>query len=115
MPSWCAGDEVYGRSSELRTFCEANGIGYVLRVGRAFYTDLAVGIRLRGDAAAANTVLSIAYSWQICAVPGSKGDRRYDWAWVATRSPHYFLLLRKHPQTGQVAYMIAGQRPALRP
>jgi SRSO17 transposase len=103
MPAWCAGDEVYGRSAELRTFCEDNGIGYVLRVGRAFYTDLAVGVRLRADAVA-DTVLSTQDSWQIRAVPGSKGDRRYAWAWVATSSPHHFLLLRKHLQTGEVAY-----------
>jgi SRSO17 transposase len=45
MPGWCAGDEVYGRSGELRSFCEDNGIGYVLRVGRAFHTDLAGGSR----------------------------------------------------------------------
>jgi SRSO17 transposase len=103
MPSWCAGDEVYGRSGELRAFCEDNGIGYVLRVGRAFHTDLAVGIRLRADAVV-NTVLSTPDGWQIRAVPGSKGDRRYAWAWVATRSPHHFLLLRKHLQTGEIAY-----------
>lgn len=103
MPDWCAGDEVYGRSSELRSFCEDNGIGYVLRVGRAFHADLAVGVRLRADVVA-NTVLSTQDSWQIRAVPGSKGDRRYAWAWVATRSPHHFLVLRKHLPTGEVAY-----------
>ncbi|MEW9534755.1 transposase [Microbispora sp. NPDC049125] len=103
MPGWCAGDEVYGRSVELRTFCEDNGIGYVLRVGRTFHADLTAGVRLRADAVL-DTVLSTQDSWQIRAVPGSKGDRRYAWAWVATRSPHHFLLLRKHLQTGEVAY-----------
>ncbi|WP_238011443.1 IS701 family transposase [Dactylosporangium sp. AC04546] len=103
MPSWCAGDEVYGRSSELRTFCEDNRIGYVLRVGRAFHTDLASGVRMRADTMV-NTLLPTGDGWQIRAVPGSKGDRRYAWAWVATRSPHHFLLLRKHLQTGEVAY-----------
>lgn len=57
MPAWCAGDEVYGRSTELRTFCEDNGIGYVLRVGQAFHADLAAGFRLRADAVA-DTALS---------------------------------------------------------
>jgi SRSO17 transposase len=103
MPGWCAGDEVYGRSGELRSFCEDNGIGYVLRVGRAFHADLAAGIRLRADAVA-DTLLSTPDSWQIRGVAGSKGDRRYAWAWVATSSPHHFLLLRKHLQTGEVAY-----------
>jgi SRSO17 transposase len=103
MPGWCAGDEVYGRSGELRTFCEDNRIGYVLRVGRAFHADLAAGVRMRADTMV-NTVLANEDGWQIRAVPGSKGDRRYIWAWVATRSPHHFLLLRKHLQTGEVAY-----------
>ena len=44
MPGWCAGDEVYGRSVELRSFCEDNGIGYVLRVGRAFHAAVASGV-----------------------------------------------------------------------
>nr|WP_281179841.1 transposase [Actinoplanes subtropicus] len=103
MPAWCAGDEVYGRSGELRSFCEDNGIGYVLRVGRAFHADLAAGVRLRADAVV-DTVLCRQDSWQIRAVPGSKGDRRYAWAWVATASPHHFLLLRKHLHSGEVAY-----------
>ncbi|MEU7875735.1 transposase [Dactylosporangium sp. NPDC049140] len=78
-------------------------IGYVLRVGRAFHTDLAAGMRLRADAVV-STVSSTQDSWQIQAVPGSKGDRRYAWAWVATSSPHHVLLLRRHLQTGEVAY-----------
>lgn len=103
MPAWCAGDEVYGRSGELRSFCEDNTIGYVLRVGRAFHTDLAAGVRMRADAVAATT-LSTSDGWQTRAVPGSKGDRRYAWAWVATSSPHHFLLLRKHLHNGEIAY-----------
>jgi SRSO17 transposase len=103
MPAWCAGDEVYGRSGDLRTFCEDHAIGYVLRVGRAFHLDSAAGVRMRADAAA-DTLLSTADSWQVRAVAGSKGERRYAWAWVATSSPHHFLLLRKHLQTGELAY-----------
>jgi SRSO17 transposase len=41
MPPWAAGDEVYGRSSELRTFLQDNSIGYVLRVGCAFSIEVA--------------------------------------------------------------------------
>jgi SRSO17 transposase len=32
-PAWAAGDEVYGRSRELREFFEQRGIGYVFAVG----------------------------------------------------------------------------------
>ena len=35
---------------------------------------------------------------------GSKGERRYAWAWIATASPRHFLLIRKHLQTGELAY-----------
>ncbi|MGW1679509.1 IS701 family transposase, partial [Saccharopolyspora sp. NPDC002376] len=38
MPPWAAGDEVYGRSGQLREFLEDNETGYVLRVGCAFHT-----------------------------------------------------------------------------
>ena len=36
MPPWAAGDEVYGRSGQLRAFLQDNEIGYVMRVGCAF-------------------------------------------------------------------------------
>lgn len=36
MPPWAAGDEVCGRSGQLREFFEQHEIGYVLRVGCAF-------------------------------------------------------------------------------
>ncbi len=35
---------------------------------------------------------------------GSKGERAYAWAWIATTSPRHFLLIRKHLQTGELAY-----------
>lgn len=41
--------------------------------------------------------------WQSLAVTGSKGDRIYAWAWVATASPQHSLLIRKHRVTGEVA------------
>jgi hypothetical protein len=37
-------------------------------------------------------------------VAGSKGDRRYGWAWVTTTGPRHFLLIRKHLETGELAY-----------
>ncbi len=35
---------------------------------------------------------------------GSKGERAYAWAWLATTSPRHFLLIRKHLRTGELAY-----------
>jgi SRSO17 transposase len=103
MPPWAAGDEVYGRSEELRTFLQDNQIGYVLRVGCAFRIQPRTDLSLRADAVVTRYLASPA-GWQICSVAGSKGERRYGWAWVATSSPRHFLLIRKHLISGELAY-----------
>jgi SRSO17 transposase len=101
MPPWAAGDEVYGRSTELRTFLQEQQVGYVLRVGCAFHLEAVTGVTLRAD----DLVTQLPpQAWQIRSVAGSKGDRRYAWAWVATTSPRHFLLIRKHLATGELAY-----------
>jgi SRSO17 transposase len=103
MPPWCAGDEVYGRSGQLRQHLENHQIGYVLRVGCAFTVQLNPVTRLRADMIAA-THLAADRHWQTMTVPGSKGERSYAWAWVGTTSPHHFLLIRRHHQSGELAY-----------
>jgi hypothetical protein len=35
---------------------------------------------------------------------GSKGERTYAWAWIATASLAHYLLVRKHRTTGQLAF-----------
>lgn len=106
IPPWIAGDEVYGRCGTLRTFLEDNETGYVMRVGRAFTLQLAPGQRMRADAAVTAHLARRKHRrrWQICAVTGSKGERAYGWAWLATTSPQHFLLIRKHLVTGELAY-----------
>jgi SRSO17 transposase len=103
MPPWCAGDEVYGRSSELRKHLETHGVGYVLRVGAAFHLTLPTGQKVRVDAVAAKH-LKARKRWQVCSVAGSKGERAYAWAWMETGSSHHYLLIRKYLQTGELAY-----------
>lgn len=76
MPPWCVGDEVYGRSSELRKHLETHRAGYVLRVGAAFHLTLATGQKVRVDAVAAQH-LKARKRWQVCSVAGSKGERAY--------------------------------------
>lgn len=113
MPPWAAGDEVYGRSGQLRTFLQDNGVGYVMRVGCAFYVDVSPGVRICADKAVARFVTKAA--WQICSVTGSKGERRYAWAWIATTSPRHYLLIRKHLVTGELAFhccWVPEDRPA---
>ena len=78
MPPWCAGDEVYGRSGQLRRHLQDHQIGYVLRVGCAFTVQLNPVTRLRADTIAA-THLAADRHWQTMTVPGSKG------AWIEVR------------------------------
>jgi SRSO17 transposase len=103
MPPWAAGDEVYGRSPQLRSFLEDHQVGYVLRVGCAFTVRLGCGTQLRADTLVA-TYLRQKRRWQTCSVAGSKGERSYAWAWVATASPQHYLLIRRHLATGELAY-----------
>ena len=43
--------------------------------------------------------------WEVrSAGKGSKGDRWYAWAWIATASPRHHLLVRRHLKTGELAF-----------
>jgi SRSO17 transposase len=90
---WCTADAVYGRDRVLRETCEQCGIGYSLGVPCSFTIRLPSGSRVRADAVL--KILTPA-SWQIASCgPGSKGERRYAWAWLATASDRHFLLIRR--------------------
>lgn len=102
MPPWAAGDEIYGRSSQLRKFLQDNGVGYVMRVGCAFHVDVSARLSARADTVVARFVGADA--WQVCSVAGSKGERRYAWAWIATTSPRHYLLIRRHLTTNELAF-----------
>lgn len=75
----------------------------MLRVGCAFHVELAPGTRARADAVVRRYAQSPG-SWQVCSVAGSKGERAYAWAWLATSSPNHHLLIRRHLATGELAY-----------
>lgn len=104
MPPWAAADEVYGRSSQLREFLQDNGIGYVMRVGCAFHITITPGDSARADEVVARYLRPEGNAWQVCSVAGSKGERRYAWAWIATTSPRHYLLVRRHLATGDLAF-----------
>jgi hypothetical protein len=92
-PPWATGDEVYGRDSALRSFCEAHDIGYVFEVPCSFRAQLTSGRTIRADQA---HQLVGPDGWNHrSAGPGSKGERRYAWAWIATSSPRHHLLIRR--------------------
>ena len=94
LPPWLTGDEVYGRDKALRTFCEDRGVGYVLGVPCSFTIALNSQRTARADQA---LKLVGPKAWtRASAGPGSKGERLYAWAWIATASPRHHLLVRRN-------------------
>jgi SRSO17 transposase len=92
-PPWVTGDEVYGRDAKLRSFLEARHTGYVLKIPCSFRITLPTGQKMRADHAAR---LVPAQAWQTASAGhGSKGERDYGWAWLATASPRHHLLIRR--------------------
>jgi SRSO17 transposase len=92
-PPWVTGDEVYGRDARLRAFLEGQSTGYVLKIPCSFRVTLPDGQKIRADHAA---WLAPVRAWQTASAGhGSKGERDYGWAWLATASPRHHLLIRR--------------------
>jgi SRSO17 transposase len=87
---WVAFDEVYGRSSALREFCEGEDLPYVAIVPCDFQFTTPAGTVLRAQEAIAGAVFE-----RRSAGTGSKGPRYSDWALVGTASPECHLLIRR--------------------
>ena len=103
-PDFYCGDEVYGNCTELREHFEATGQAYVLRVPSNFMLTLAAGTKLT-CAEAVTALLKHPRRWEVrSAGSGSKGERWYAWAWLATASPRHHLLIRRHLKTGELAF-----------
>jgi hypothetical protein len=101
---FACGDEVYGSCTQLREFFEASGQAYVLRVPSNFTLTLAAGTKLT-CAQTVRRLLKDPRRWEIrSAGHGSKGQRWYAWAWIATASPRHHLLARRHLRTGDLAF-----------
>jgi SRSO17 transposase len=107
---WVAGDEVYGNDPGLRAECEGQRIGYVLAIGCDRRVPTAAG-PIRADALVAGLPR---WAWQqLSAGSGAKGERCYDWAWIAltpTTTPDgidtgcWWLLVRRNRTTGELAF-----------
>lgn len=96
------GDEVYGSCTQLREYLEGRGQAYVLRIPSTFRLTLATGITLTCTQAAARLGRR---GWEIrSAGTGSKGHRWYAWAWLGTASARHHLLIRRHLETGELAF-----------
>lgn len=107
MPvGWVTGDEVYGDNTAFRAFLRDRRVGYVLAVG----CDTRVTLHARRDRADRLATTLPDRCWQrYSAGQGAKGPRDYDWAWVelAEGSPDRWLLVRRSPTTGELAYYLA--------
>jgi SRSO17 transposase len=103
-PDFYCGDEVYGNCTQLREHLEAEGQAYVLRVPSNFTLTLAAGTKLT-CAEAVQALLKHKRRWEVrSAGAGSKGERWYAWAWLATASARHHLLVRRHLKTGELAF-----------
>ena len=101
---FACGDEVYGNCTQLRESLEEHQQAYVLRVAWNFTVTLAPGTRVT-CATAVKTLLKDTRRWEIrSAGKGSKGERWYARAWIATASPRHHLLIRRHLKTGELAF-----------
>jgi SRSO17 transposase len=100
------GDECYGRDPRLRAWLQDHGAGYVLAVARNQYTQITTATRERADVTESRLN---AQAWQRRpAGSGSKGERRYDWAWVAIHhdTPGHHSLLMRRNRTGELAFYL---------
>jgi hypothetical protein len=100
---FACGDEVYGSCTQLREFFQEHGQAYVLRVASNFILTLPGGTRLT-CAQAVKRLVRDKRCWEVrSAGQGSKGERWYAWAWIATASPRHHLLVRRQLRTGELA------------
>ena len=87
---WAAGDEVYGRSSQVRQACKDAGLASVFIIPCDFALTTTAGTVIHAQQAVAEAV----FERRSCG-NGSKGPRYSDWALTATADPREFLLIRR--------------------
>ena len=114
---WAAADEVYGQDPGLRELCEERGAGYMPGVACSFRVTLPSGARMRADQAL-KKVPRRAWTITSCGA-GSKGDRRYAYAWIAARDRRRHLLIRRNlhdpARTGYFWCFVPEGRPVSLP
>jgi SRSO17 transposase len=109
--AWGTGDEVYGSDGRLRRWLEGERRPYVLAV-RANQDGWA-GFRQSTVAALAKALPKRAWH-QITIAAGSKGPRRYAWAWVPINNDlgpnwqRWLLVRRSRDDPEDLAYYIAA-------
>ncbi|MER5327229.1 IS701 family transposase, partial [Streptosporangium roseum] len=107
---WVTADEAYGDNGPLRHFLEDQQLSYVLAVSRSHQITTAVS-KVRADIMAGKVPKS---GWQrLSCGAGAKGERRYDWALIATDTPTRRLLIRRslNHQSDLAFYLCHTPRP----
>jgi SRSO17 transposase len=108
--AWVTGDEVYGGDGNLRRWLEQGGRAYVL----AARSNQSVWVGFRQARVGALAASLPKRAWHaITIAAGSKGPRRYAWAWSPINhdlGPKWrrWLLVRKSPEDGELAYYLAA-------
>lgn len=109
--AWVTGDEVYGGDGGLRRWLESQRRAYVLAVRANQYVW--AGLRQVTVAALAQSLPKRAWH-EVTIAAGSKGPRRYAWAWVAIDSDlgpawrRWLLVRRSLDDPEDLAYYIAA-------
>jgi SRSO17 transposase len=109
--AWVTGDEVYGSDGRLRRWLEGQRRPYVLAVRANQYVW--AGFRQSTVAALVKALPRRAWP-QITIAAGSKGPRRYAWAWVPINSDlgprwrRWLLVRRRLDDPEELAYYIAA-------
>ena len=99
-----AGTRFYGSCTRLREFFEERGQAYVLRVASDFTLVLAPGAKVTCAEAVKRLLRDKRRREVRSAGKGSRGERWYAWAWIATASPRHHLLVRRHLKTSELAF-----------
>ena len=101
---FACGDEVYGGCTQLREFFEEPARLTCCGSRRTSRVTLATGTKLT-CAEAVKRLVKDKRRWEVrSAGKGSKGERWYAWAWIATASPRHHLLVRRHLKTSELAF-----------
>lgn len=110
LAAWVTGDEVYGNDGNLRRWLEGQEHPYVLAV-RSNQSVWVSFHPIRVDALAGAVPNR---AWRIITIAaGSKGLRRYSWAWIPVDhdlAPGWqrWLLIRKSLEDGEMAFYLAA-------
>ena len=76
----------------------------MLRVASSFVTTIAPGTKVTCADAVRRMVKDCRRIEVRSTGKGSKGERCYAWAWIATASPRHHLPVRRHLKTGELAF-----------